>query len=229
MPIYDVTRAVHPGMSVWPGDQPPQQQWIERMSQGQACNLSAWILGSHTGTHVDAPSHFVVGGDDVDAMPLDNLLGIADVLPVGDDAGFITAETLRQAWPPDRTLRRVLLKTRNSDRGADAPFDPEFVSLDETAARFLVAQGVSTVGTDYLSVERYVDESAVDYAYAVHHALLGAGIAVIEGLDLHLVPAGTLYLCCLPLRLQGSEASPARVILISDNDFPGTDTAPTNR
>jgi arylformamidase len=224
--LYDVTRVVAPEMSVWPGDQPPLQTWIERMSEGQACNLSAWTLGSHTGTHVDAPSHFVDGGDDVEQMDLADLVGTTEVLCVRAHSGQITAQSLRSAWPPGGA-RRVLLKTPNSDHDPGEPFDRNFISLDASAADFLIQRGVAAIGIDYLSVEQFVEgDEANAYFHIVHHKLLGAGIAIIEGLDLSRIQPGTYFMCCLPLRLRGSEAAPARVILLPTEDAPKAQSTP---
>lgn len=121
---------------------------------------------------------------------------------------------MTKAWPGEN-CRRLLLRTRNSQRTRrQTDFDPAFVALDLSAAEFLLGRNVETLGIDYLSVERYVDEDIEPgYDYPVHHRLLGAGVTIIEGLELSGVAPGEYYLYCLPLRLVGSEAAPARALL----------------
>jgi arylformamidase len=215
--MIDITMPISRDMPVWPGDEPPRQGWNERIAQGGTADVSHWLLGSHTGTHVDAPSHFVPGAQCIDELNLDRLVGVCDVIEVGDYLGLVSRDCLAKAWPDRQGCRRLLLRTRNSHRArGQAGFDRRFVALDLTAAELLLDRGVATLGIDYLSVERYVDELAEPgYDYPVHRKLLGAGVTIIEGLDLAAVAPGRYRLCCLPLRLTGSEAAPARAVLQS--------------
>lgn len=213
--MIDITMAISPDMPVWPGDQLPVQRWNERIADGASANVSHWVLGSHTGTHVDAPSHFVEGGSCIEQMSLESLVGACEVVDVADDSGLVTRGCLAAAWP-NTSCSRILLKTRNSRReSATSCFNRTFVALDVDAAQFLIDHDVATIGIDYLSIERFVDEAATEpeYAYPVHHRLLAAGISIIEGLDLSAIASGRYELCCLPLRLVGSEAAPARALL----------------
>ena len=212
--LIDVSMLISSDMAVWPGDDPPRQRWNERMSQGAHADVSEWTLGSHTGTHIDMPSHFVEGGEYTDALDLARLVGPCEVVEVGDDDGLVRREHLEEAWPLV-SVSRLLLKTGNSGRRTPASgFDRSFVSLDISGVELLIERSVTTLGVDYLSVERYVSpaQAAPDEGL-VHRRLLGAGLTLIEGLDLSCVPPGPYQLYCLPLRLHGSEASPARAVL----------------
>ena len=174
--------------------------------------MSHLSLGVHSGTHVDAPVHFIPGGMGVDALPLDRLLGDVRVLalPLGP---AITKEALRQHAP----LRgeRLLFKTSNSSRRWDASdFQPDFTYLSSDGARFLVEAGVRTVGIDYLSI------AGMEEGEATHRLLLEAGVCIIEGLDLTRVEPGPYEMMCLPLRLADGDGAPARVLLRSRMSLP---------
>jgi arylformamidase len=210
----DISLPIGERMHVWPGDEPPRHRWNARILAGDPATVSNWTLGCHTGTHVDAPSHFVAGGADIEAIDLAGLVGEAIVIDVDDEDGLIPAAAIEDADLGD--CKRVLLKTRNSyGAHARATFARDFVSLHPDAARALVERGVRTVGIDYLSVEKFLTpEEEESYSFPVHRLLLGAGVTVIEGLDLGGVGTGRYALCCLPLLLVGSEAAPARAVLI---------------
>ncbi len=204
MRIYDVTWPVSPEMPVWPGDPPVRLERVKRMEDGAKDNVSHLACSVHVGTHVDAPLHFIVDGADTASLSLDTLVGPAQVVSL-PDADAITASLLA---PLDlRGVSRLLFKTSNSDL-THARFVEDFVALTADAAQWLVERGVRLVGVDYLSVERFGGDGSV------HRALLGAGVVVIEGLDLRNVSPGDYTLFCLPLKLAGSEGSPARVILV---------------
>jgi arylformamidase len=223
MQMIDITMPICPGMPVWPGDEPPRQHWNERITDGGAADVSHWVLGSHTGTHIDSPSHFLAGAAHIDELELARVMGVCEVVDVDDQGGLVTRECLDDAWPPRRSCHRLLLRTRNSRQPRRLNvFDRAFVALDVTGAQTLIDRAVETVGVDYLSVERYVDEEAEpDYDYPVHHRLLRAGVTIIEGLDLSMASPGSYRLWCLPLRLAGSEAAPARAVLapLSEDPF----------
>jgi arylformamidase len=205
MEIYDVTRALKPGMATWPGEPGPELTLIKEMALGHPADVSFLSLGVHTGTHVDAPRHFIPGGSDVETLPLAALIGPARVVTIEDESA-IRAEEIEGAHL--QGIERVLFRTRNSDYGPDAPFVTDFVHLDPTAARLLVDLGVRLVGVDYLSVESFSAPEPL-----THRALLSAGVVIVEGLDLREVSAGDYTLCCLPLRLAGADGAPARVVL----------------
>jgi arylformamidase len=205
--VYDITPPIGEGLPVWPGDPPPRQRWVQRLEAGGSSNLSEWLLGSHTGAHVDAPSHFVAGGLELDELPLGTLVGPCVVLDLTAVPGDLGPADLPRELP-----ERLLLKTRNSLRPwASQAFRTDYVGLTVEATQHLVERGVRLVGADYLSVEPF---ASVEAGAPVHQLLLRSGVVVLEGLLLAEVPPGEYVLVALPLRLSGSEAAPARVILL---------------
>jgi arylformamidase len=203
MEIIDVSVPVRPGMVTYPGDPPVVLERVRSIADGAGYNLSRLDLGVHSGTHVDAPLHFVANGASVEAFPLDVLIGPARVADVTAAEGPIRAGDV-DVLPEG--VERVLLKTRNSELWGRESFSAEFVSLDAEGARVLVDRGVKLVGIDYLSIG---DEEA-------HRVLLEAGVMAIEGLDLRGVEPGEYQLICAPLKLVGAEGAPARTLLIRD-------------
>ncbi len=165
-------------------------------------------LGTHTGTHVDAPSHFMQGGQSIDQLNLLTLIGpcmVFDMTHIDDSIGFDDVKSLDVD-----SGKIVLFKTRNSEREYDALFDPNFIYLHKSAAKFLAQKNVRAVGIDYLGIERGQAE------HETHLMLLEKNIPIIEGLRLGHVEPREYFLCCLPLKLQGLEAAPARAILLED-------------
>lgn len=206
MALYDVSVPLRPGMPVYPGEPEPHLEFHSLISRGDSANVSALSLGSHTGTHVDAPCHFIDGLSTVDAMPLTALVGPADVM-AHDRAEHITAADLQAAaLPPDS--RRLLLKTPNGHFWADDEFHTDFIGLTGDAAQWLVERGFLLVGIDYLSIEQFRSPT-----HEVHKTLLTAAVVIIEGLDLRAVPPGRYTLACAPLKVVGGEGAPARVFL----------------
>ncbi len=202
----DVSMPIRSGMLRWPNDPAVEVRSVKALRRGDSCALSVLTLGSHTGTHVDAPSHFLEGAPSVDQMPCAAMLGPARVIAIRDPE-VIGVEELRAARI--RRGERVLFRTANSSRDwASQPFAPGFVYVATEAAQWLARIGVHTVGVDYLSVGGYKKNGT-----PVHRALLGAGIWIIEGLQLSSVRPGRYDLICLPLRLEGGDGSPARVLL----------------
>jgi arylformamidase len=206
----DISAVLAPELPIWPGS--PGVLTTSRMSiaAGADANVSQLEMDVHTGTHVDAPHHFVDGAAVVEDLGLDPFIGRAVVADCGG-AVEITAAVLDGLELPDRA-ERLLLCTVNSAK-ADlyrSPFDPGYAALTLDGAEWLAARGdVRLIGIDYLSVQRH--ELTTD----IHRVILGAGIAILEGLDLHATAPGEYELICLPLRLAGVEASPARAILRS--------------
>jgi arylformamidase len=199
--ILDLSVPVQPGMVTYPGDPAVELERTISIARGDAYNVSRLSFGVHTGTHVDAPVHFVEGGTGIDELPLDVLVGPATVLDA-TGASSLDAETLDALGIE---AERLLLKTRNSQLWARESFVEDFLSLGEDGARLLVERGVRLVGIDYLSIG---DEAA-------HHVLLEAGVIAVEGLDLSQVEPGEYGLVCAPLKLVGSDGGPARVFLTS--------------
>lgn len=213
MRIYDVTVPITETMPVWPGDPRVRIERTESIDRGDEANVSRLVLTSHTGTHVDAPHHFVHEGLTVDRLRLDLLVGPALIIELNPAEGMaIDLPDLDQVRVAPNTTR-LLLKTRNSllwERG-QTEFEPEYIHLSQNAAEWLVKRGIRLLGVDYLSVEALHSE-----AHHVHRTLLGGGVVVVEGLDLSQVPAGPCQLICLPLRIEGGDGAPARVLVVRD-------------
>lgn len=206
--IIDISVPIYSGMPFYPGDPGADVRPSRLISEGAVANLSELRLGSHTGTHVDAPHHFEDGGETVDNLPLDVLVGPAKVVDLTGIGSSISRGHLESA--EIEGVKRLLLKTRNSALWSSREFNEEYVSISEDAAEYLVELGVALVGMDYLSVERFKSET-----FGVHHALLGAGMVLLEGIDLGSVAAGDYELVCLPLKIRGGDGAPARAILIT--------------
>ncbi len=203
--------ALRPGMTTWAGEPGPTITPLRRIAAGDSANVSVLSFASHTGTHVDPPVHFIDGAATVDALPVDALLGPC-VVVAHDGAGNVSGDVLERAAIP-KDARRLLIRTRNSALWSDpaTPFTRDFVAVDASAARWCVARGIRLVGVDYLSIEPQGPEKA---GYPTHKTLLGAGVVIVEGLDLSGVAPGTYELICAPLRVAGGDGAPARVFLI---------------
>jgi len=206
MKIYDITVSISPDLPVYPGDPSIQVTHMQSLAAGDVANVSHLNFGTHTGTHVDPPSHFVPGGASLDQLPLDVLIGPARVIDAGDvrmiDAALIERTQLDG-------VTRVLFKTRNSRLWQEASeFAKDFVYLETEAAVRLVERGVRLVGIDYLSVEKFNFEQPT-----THLALLRHNVIIIEGLNLSGVAPGDYELICLPLKIKDGDGGPARVVL----------------
>lgn len=205
MKIYDVSVAISPSMPVYPGDPAVGVEQTSRIAAGDVANVTRLNLGAHTGTHVDAPRHFIENAMTVDQIPLNLLMGRARVVEV-------TATSIGPAELDEFDFNedsRVLFKTRNSYLwGEQREFYKEFVHLTKEAAERLVEHGVKVVGIDYLSVEKFGFEVP-----DVHRTLLGNGTIIIEGLDLREVEPGDYEMICLPMKIEGGDGAPARVVL----------------
>jgi len=203
--LLDVTVPMTPGMPVYPGNPAFELTAVKRISQGASSNVSRLVLGTHTGTHLDAPKHFFDDGAGVDQLPLNLLLGRARVVEITRRGG-IGAQDLEAAGL--REDIRVLLKTSNSALWNAPGFHDDYTHLTEPGARYLVDQGVKVVGIDYLSVEQFKKAGA-----PAHRALLSHGVVIIEGLNLADAEPGMYEMYCLPLRIAGADGAPARVVL----------------
>ena len=208
MRTYDITLTISPELPTWPGDPSVEIERVSKIEEGSNANVSRVNMGVHTGTHVDAPYHFLQDGISVDKLDLSLLAGRAYVLHL-PDVEVINAAVLDAAQIPPRT-RRVLFKTRNSDYWAAgvADFQTDFVGLSEDGADYLVRRGVKLVGIDYLSIAPYKQSRPT------HEKLLSGGVVIVEGLNLSEVSQGRYTIYCLPLKLENSDGSPARAILI---------------
>ncbi len=209
MKIYDISLTVSPSLPVWPGDPPVMLEQIDSMDRGADCNTSRLTASVHSGTHVDAPHHFLNDGRTVEQLPLDVLTGPCYVMQLPDDVETITANTLDGMALPAGTIR-ILFGTRNSRYWAhgETTFQENFVAITEDGAHWLVEHGIRLVGVDYLSVAPFADSAPT------HKVLLRNGVVILEGLDLSSAPRGFYDLYCLPLKLLDADGSPARAILV---------------
>jgi arylformamidase len=208
MTIYDVSLPVSESLVVWPGDPPLRITHASHLERGDMATVSRLEMSSHAGTHVDAPVHFVPNASGVDAMPLELLVGPALVVH-SLEVEAITAKVLNGLAIPSGT-ERVLFRTRNSElwlQGQQS-FDEDYVGVTQDGASWLVDKGVRLVGVDYLAVAPFDD------LVGPHQILLGAGLVVVEGLDLSRIAPGFYQLVCLPLKIVGGDGAPARAILI---------------
>ncbi len=202
----DITVPVHTKLVHWPGDPAVSIERVSDMHRGAMNNLSRISVGSHSGTHVDAPRHFMINGRDIGRMPLDQMIGIASVIEIEHPRYIIPEELLKHNI---RRGDRVLFRTRNSSSTwHKEEFNENFVSISSEAADFLAKKKPRVVGIDYLSVGGFRDDGAY-----IHRTLLGNGIWLIEGLDLSEVAPGQYHLVCLPLKLALGDGAPARAIL----------------
>jgi len=202
----DISVPIYSGMVHWPGDPGVSVERTKDLSRGDAANVSKLELGAHTGTHMDAPRHFLADGAGLDDLPLEATIGPARVIRIGHPQVILPEELEAHRL---RAGERVLFLTRNSERcWNNSRFVEDFVYISAAAAQFLVERKVRTVGIDYLSVGGYVNDGV-----ETHRILLGAGIWLIEGLNLSAVKPGAYELVCLPLRIAGADGAPARAVL----------------
>ncbi len=210
MAVYDVSVPLRPSMVTYAGEPAPRLDFHSLIASGDSANVSALSLGSHTGTHVDAPHHFLDGASTVEAFSLEALVGPAYVIEHAGSEHVSAADLEAAGLPGD--ARRLLVKTGNGRFWEDDAFHTDFTGLAPDAAPWLVERGFLLVGIDYLSIERF---RAPDHP--VHRTLLGAGIVIVEGLDLRQVAAGRYFLVCAPLKVVGAEGAPARVFLLDES------------
>jgi len=210
--IIDVSLPIGPDMLVWPTDPGVSVMPAKRVARGDTSNVSDLHLGTHTGTHIDPPSHFIDGAPGVDGLSIDVFAGPAHVADFTGARGAIGPDALEALAMPIDT-RRVLLKTDNSRlwRKAAPSFPKEYVSLSPEGAAWMVERGVVLVGTDFLSIEAYDAPG-----HPTHLTLLRAGVVIVEGLNLFDVEPGPYTFVCLPLKVVNGDGAPARAILISE-------------
>jgi arylformamidase len=187
-------------MPIWPGDPQLEVGLADAIADGAEANVTRVTLGAHTGTHVDAPVHFLQGADGVEALPLDALVGACLVVEAEDVDGELPAAAVPAG------AERVLFKTRNAELWERDGFVEGSVCLSAAAAREVVRRGIRLVGIDYLTIG----------GPEAHRILLAAGVVPLEGLDLRAVDPGDYRIVCLPLKLVGSDGGPARTVLLRD-------------
>lgn len=206
MKIIDISVPISADLPTYPGDAVLEVIPVEQISRGDDYNLSRIIMSSHCGTHVDPPRHFIEGAAGVDQLRLELLVGEALVVefPGVKEVGRRELEQV-----PLEGVRRLLIKTGNARLWRDPEFSPDFASLSQDGAEFLVEKGVRLVGIEYLSIEKYNGSGEV------HRLLLEHGVIVIEGLNMEEAHPGRYDLVCLPLRLKDGDGAPARAVLIA--------------
>ena len=207
--IIDVSLGIGPDLPTWPGDPGVEIVPFSRLARGDPANVSELRLGSHTGTHVDPPVHFIDGEASIDALPLETLVGPAVVADLRGAEAIGPAELDALDLPAG--LERLLCRTDNSDLWSKAAgeFPENYVAVTPEGARWIVERSLRLVGVDFLSVER---DGPPDFP--VHRTLLAAGVIVVEGLDLSSVDPGPYTLVCAPLKVVGGDGAPARALLI---------------
>jgi arylformamidase len=208
MKIHDLTLPISPSLIVWPDDPPIEMTHSMHLDRGDICTVTRMNLSVHTGTHLDAPAHFIPGGTGVETLDLNTLMGPA-LLVEALEATAVTADLLN-ALPIPAGSERLLIKTSNSRRWAsgETNFYEDYVAVSADGAQWLVDNGLKLVGVDYLSVAPF--KAVVE----CHQILLGAGIIPVEGLNLHGIKPGLYQFICLPLLIEGSDGAPCRAVLI---------------
>ena len=205
----DVTTTLDPARTpVYEGDAPMKFDFLKDMRKGDGFTLSVYSLGAHSGTHIDAPMHFISGGAPVDLVALESLIGPGRVISIQDSVQVIDAAELnRHQW---RGAERVIFRTRSSARGwmESGTFNRDFAYLAPDAAQLLADAGVKLVGIDYISIEQFGAP-----APRTHQILLGKGIPIVEGMMLENVSAGDYDVIVLPMKVAGHEGAPARALL----------------
>jgi len=206
--FYDITLTIDNNLPTWPGDPELTLERVNKIEEGRNANVSRLDMGVHTGTHVDAPFHFLQEGNTVENLNLDVLIGPVQVVQIADKVDFITAEVIKNAGLAPG-IERVLFKTRSSKywHEPELKFHTDFVAITEDGAKLLVNLGVRFVGLDYLSIAPYKQSRPT------HEVFLKREVIILEGADLTEVPPGIYRMLCLPLKLGNTDGAPARVVL----------------
>lgn len=202
----DVSVPLRHGMVQWPGDPAAHITRFADMEKGAVCNVSQLNMCAHVGTHMDGLLHFIHRGAGLDTMPIEATVGPARVIQIRDRESVKPAELARHK---PRKGERLILKTTNSRQfWRDLPFNKDFVHIRKDAAQYLADCRIRSIGIDYLSVGGF-ERDGVE----THRILLGAGIWIIEGLDLRRIKPGRYDLMCLPVKIENSDGAPARAFL----------------
>ena len=204
MEIFDVSVPIRDGMLHYAGNPPVHVTRVQSIAAGDPANVSELDMGAHSGTHVDAPDHFLEDGAGAETLPLEVLIGPVEVVDATAATSALDLATVRALELPPRGSKRILFKTRNSQLWNRSEFTRDFVRLDKEAATYMVKRGARLLGIDYLSIGDA----------AAHRVLLSAGVVCVEGLDLRGIEPGSYELICLPLKLVGSDGAPARAVLL---------------
>ena len=207
--IYDISLSVTEALAGWPGQGNPEFTFTSHQSRGDTATGTHLAMSVHTGTHLDAPLHFIRGATGVDQLDLEKLIGPAYVVHALD-VDTITAPVLESLAIPPGTVR-LLIRTRNSDwwaRGDDREFHTDYVAIEPDAADWIVAHDIVCVGVDYLSVAPWANGAPT------HVKLLANGVIPVEGLNLHGIERGAYQLICLPIKLKDRDGAPCRAVLV---------------
>jgi len=208
MSWIDVSVPVRNGMVQWPSDPAFKSRLKKTIGDvnNSPCNLTYMNMSAHTGTHMDAPRHFVAEGATMETLPIDAVMGPCRVIEIKDPIAITAAELEQHDL---KHGERILFKTHNSEHSWQTDdFDEDFIYIAQDGARHITERGVMTVGVDYLSVGGYRKDGV-----ETHVELLGAEVWIIEGLNLSEIEPGEYDLACLPLKLVGSDGAPARAVL----------------
>lgn len=213
MKIYDLSLPIKPNMVVWPGQAKPKITVKTISSADSSCSTN-FTLNSHNGTHVDAPKHFIKGGKTIDKIEAEKLAGPCKILDLTNF--FKTGGPAEIGWAHFGGIKvrkgdRILIKTGNFKYLEGKKFTTDYISLSLDAAKNLIKKQINLIGIDYLSIEKKGNPG-----HPVHKMLLKEGIVIVEGLNLKDVEKGEYILACAPLKLEGADASPARVFLIKE-------------
>ncbi len=211
MQIIDITLPLSNRIPVWSDDVGITTRLTSTIAAGGEANVTEIQMSVHTGTHLDAPRHFLNDRIGIDQLDLHTLVGAVKVVDIPAEVQTITCEVVESALP-EGNIERILLRTGNSARRLleQSKFQTDFVAIDTGGAEALISRGVRFIGIDYLSVASY------SQTREVHELLLGADVILLEGANLADVKAGDYQMVCLPLLLPGSDGAPARVILTRD-------------
>jgi arylformamidase len=204
--IYDISVPISADGPIYPGDPEIEINTIYSTLKGDSANILELKFGSHVGTHIDAPYHFLQNGKTLDKIELNKFLGRAQVCELN------VVESIKKADLIPFEINKgdiILFKTKNSSLWNKKEFQREFIYLTPEAAEYLVAQRIKGVGIDYLSIEKYKSRE-----HSTHQTLLRNNILILEGINLTDVPAGEYFLICFPLKLIGADGSPVRAILL---------------
>ena len=202
----DITLPIHTGRIVWPGDPGVKVEKLLQIEKGDICNTSHLSTPVHVGTHVDAPLHFVDGGEGVEKLPIPSLIGRAKVFETADETE-IKLKVIEEKGIEQGDI--VIFKTINSSKYLrENNFNENYIYLSTEAAEYLVSKNISTVGIDYYSIAG-INSNLIE----CHQILLGAGVTIVEGLDLSEISPGLYDFICMPLKIIGSDGAPARAVI----------------
>lgn len=207
--IYDISVTLGTQHINFPKDTPYKREMRWQIKKNQGCDLSTLTMSSHSGTHIDMPSHFISGGKQLGDFPLSQFILVAQVIEIKDPEAVRIEEIQNNTMKPNTA---VLFKTKNSRSGINInqEFTESFVYMTGEAANLLVQRGISIVGIDYITLDKYKAEG-----YPAHNTLLSNNIPILEGIQLKAVPPGEYTLICLPLKINNGEASPVRAVLLN--------------